>query len=172
MEDMNIHSMIKERFAKLPPKLQAAITSTEIADKLRAVSQKYHLLLDQGQILENETYMVLLGVEQAEKYEGNLKRELKIPSEDARKIANDVAKDVFLPIRDTLKESTTIETGKQTMTTPPPTPPISELDNQVTTQTPTTAQDKLESVVKNQNKEVEIVPAKQYSVDPYREPIE
>ena len=96
MEETNIHTMIRDRFSKLPPKLQDAITSTEVAGKLRALSQKYRLHIDQGQILENETYMVLLGIDQAEKYEGNLKKELKISSENAKNIAKDVAKEIFL----------------------------------------------------------------------------
>jgi len=175
MENVNIHSMIKERFAKLPPKLQEAITSTEVAEKLRALSQKYRLHLDQGQILENETYMVLLGIEKAEKYEENLKKELKITPEIAKSIANDVAKEIFLSIRNVLKESTTpvsksnntpISIALDSVPTPVP-----EQQTQPSTQAPVSTQNKLESVVRNQSKELEIKPAKKYTIDPYREPI-
>jgi len=163
MENVNIHSMIREQFAKLPPKLQEAITSVEVAEKLRALSQKYRLHLDQGQILENETYMVLLGIEEAGNYEENLKKELGISSEIAKNIANDAAKEIFLSIRNALKTSTT--TAPTQNSTPP---------SQI--QTPehqsTVSQNKLESVIKNESKEMTINPTRSYTVDPYREPIE
>jgi len=176
MTDINIHSMIKERFNKLPPKLQEAIASTDISNKLRTISQKHKLLLDQGQILENETYMVLLGIEQAENYKENIKKELSLPEDTATKIANDVGREIFLSIRNTLRESAikTIESEpvstnqifnneKIPTTNKPETKPFTE--------TNATTQNKLDYVVKNQSKEIEIAPAK-YNNDPYREPIE
>ena len=187
MQDVNVHKMIKERFAKLPPKLQEAITSTEVAENLRELAQKYRLHIDQGQILENETYMVLLGVEQAGKYEENLKKELDVSSDIAKNIANDVAKEIFLSIRNTLKESTTPEpkqvqkstqqpasVQKNPIETSPQTPSINPPIQQAKTfaSINTENKDKLASVVKNERKELKINPAKQYVVDPYREPID
>ncbi len=113
MKDTNIHEMIKERFEKLPPKLQEAITSTEVALKLREISQEHHLHIDQGQVLENETYMVLLGIEQSENYKENLKKELRVPEAKAIEISNDVAKEIFLSVRNTLKKTTTIPQRKE-----------------------------------------------------------
>ncbi len=114
MANTDINQIIKDRFNKLPPKLQEAITSTEVALKLREISQKYRLHIDQGQILENETYMVLLGIEQSENYKENLKKELRISEENAIKISNDVAKEIFLSVRNILKETTTIPPKKDT----------------------------------------------------------
>jgi len=113
-KEVNIHTMIKEQFTKLPPKLQKAITSTDVSLKLREISQKNRLHIDQGQILENETYMVLLGIEEAQAYEKNLKKELNISAEMAKGIAQDVAKEIFLSIRNLLKESVTATPRKAT----------------------------------------------------------
>jgi hypothetical protein len=137
MENINIHAMIKERFAKLPPKLQTAITSTEVAEKLRTLSQKYRLHLDQGQILENETYMVLLGIEKAGKYEENIKKELGISTEEAKNIAGDVAKEIFLSIRDLLKESTTSTVAQKPQPAPKSTPKPISAETSVNISTPT-----------------------------------
>jgi hypothetical protein len=176
MTEINVHSMIKERFNNLPPKLQEAIASTDVANKLRTISQKHKLLLDQGQILENETYMVLLGIEQAENYKQNLKKELNISEDTATKIANDVGREIFLSIRNTLRESTikTIEsepkpTNKpnesfETQTFKDNKMPSIKIEN-------TTQQNKLDQIVKNQSKEIKITPI-EYNNDPYREPIE
>ncbi|NQV93254.1 hypothetical protein HQ403_02020 [Candidatus Kaiserbacteria bacterium] len=176
MEKTNVHLMIQERFAKLPPKLQEAITSTEVAEKLREIAQKYRLHLDQGQILENETYMVLLGVEQAGKYEENLKKELNISSEQAGQLARDVGKDIFLSIRNTLKESTASPSSNTEVShtiTPNPIPTDASIHPvQPKTLPPVAIHNKLESVVKQQSKEIKISPTKNYPIDPYREPIE
>ncbi len=182
MEDTNIHLMIKKRFAKLPPKLQEAITSTEVVEKLRLLSKKYKLLLDKGQILENETYMVLLGIEQAEKYEENLKKELEISAEDAKKISNDVARDIFLSIRNLLKIATTPEIDNKItnnvsiphITSPEPInigTSKSAQPIQTAEPKPIFTKDKLNSIVKNRSKDIEVSQIKKYVVDPYREPI-
>ncbi|MEX0652173.1 MAG: hypothetical protein WD509_01275 [Candidatus Paceibacterota bacterium] len=170
MNDVNIHTTLKEQFKKLPPKLQEAITSTEIAEKLRAIAQKHRLHIDQGQILENETYMVLLGIEQAGAYEKNLQKELTIPTEVAQKIYTDVAKDIFLVIRDTLKEATTTE--KPTQVPDPEAQTVHAQETSPFTTNTDTAHNKLESVVRKQSKDFEISPRKTYTTDPYRESIE
>jgi len=187
MENTHVRTMIENNLTKLPPKLQEAITSSDVLEKLRKLSQKYRLHLDQGQVLEIETYMVLLGIDEAEEYEKNLERELKTTSEVAKNIANDVAKEIFLSIRNVLKESTTsaptpklesVYEAPISTSTPSPIPATVSTPlqpTQVSTQTPThspiTTQNKLESVVKNQSKEIKISPTKGYTVDPYREPI-
>ena len=230
--------MIKQNIGKLPPLLQKAITSTEVEHTLRTLSQKYRLHIDQGQILENETYMVLLGIEQAKTYEENLKNELGITPQVAKDIAQDVAKEIFLSIRNLLKESTTPESEpqkeasqelKEAVVTAAPPPkattgalrsdaqstgalhpnsqstgalrsdapvlqekpkeknseepgktlgetlttkvahPVAPSSDVVPSKEPVS---KLDSVVKNQRKDIEFTQAKPYSVDPYREPID
>ena len=177
MEHKDIQSMIRERFSDLPPKLQEAITSTDVTSKLRELTQKHRLHIDQGQKLENETYMVLLGIEDAEKYEGNLQRELKIPHEEAKKVAQDVAKEIFLSIREALKKTAVpsqepvqkTETYEQhvakeadsvTPAIPPPPPSVEEKI------------DKLPHTEEEQKKEAPAKETPRYTTDPYREPIE
>ncbi|MBI2618036.1 hypothetical protein HYW58_01130 [Candidatus Kaiserbacteria bacterium] len=172
MEDKNIHTMLRERFTKLPPKLQEAITSAEVAEKLRVISQKYRLHLDQGQILENETYMILLGIEETEKYEENLKKELGISPKDAGKIAHDVGKEIFLSVRDTLKSLTSSPQVKA-----PPTGGQAYVEKPIRTEerpeTKITGQSKFEHFVKNKQEELSIEPTRRdSSMDPYREPFE
>lgn len=176
MENTQVRTMIENNISKLPPKLQDAVTSTEVAKKLHAISQKYRLHLDQGQILENETYMVLLGIDEAGEYEGNLKKELNISSEQAGQLARDVGKDIFLSIRNTLKESTaspSSNTEVSNTTTPNPIPTDASIHPvQPKILPPVAIHNKLESVVKQQSKEIKISPTKNYPIDPYREPIE
>lgn len=174
MENINVNEMIREQFTKLPPKLQEAITSTEVSEKLREISQRYRLHLDQGQVLENETYMVLLGIEDAEKYEENIKKELGVSPEEARKIADDAAKEIFLSVRNLLKESTTPQ-QKTEINEPPATEnvPSQPSASGYSSISPSAGnQNKLEHIVRNQHKKIEVSPTKHYATDPYREPIE
>ena len=172
MADVNIHTMIRERFAKLPEKLQQAITSAGVAEKLRMISQRYRLHLDQGQVLENETYIVLLGIDEAEKYEENLKRELKISPEDAGKIAHDVGEEIFLSVRDILK-SLTSSSPQKTPSAPQKEDVQEPLRRSNIPETHVTGQSKFEHFVKNKQEELAIEPTQRYSsTDPYREPLE
>ncbi|MCW9054942.1 MAG: hypothetical protein OQJ98_03130 [Candidatus Pacebacteria bacterium] len=192
MNDINIHQLIRDRFAELPEKLQQAITSTEVAEKLREIATKYRLHLDQGQILENETYMVLLGIEEAGKYEENIRHELNIPKDQAEKIATEVAQDIFLSVRNELKARTTevvvSEEGsmsptqklEQTASMPPKEPaktPIAPTISPKRPQTqqpqPTEQKEEFADVVTRGHKEIKLEPPKgSYAVDPYREPVE
>ena len=176
MKHKDIQSMIRERFSDLPPKLQEAITSTDVTSKLRELTQKHRLHIDQGQKLENETYMVLLGIEDAEKYEGNLQRELKIPHKEAKKVAQDVAKEIFLSIREALKETAepSQEPVRKTETYEQR---VARETDSVTSSinTPSSVEekmDKLPDVKEEQKKEVHAKETPRYTTDPYREPIE
>ncbi len=196
-ESLNIHDMLREQLAQLPAKLQKAIRSTEVSEKLRTISQKHRLHIDQGQILENETYMVLLGLEPASDYQKNIKRELRVSDEDAANISKEVRESIFLSVRDALKALTdgsgnaeerpreNIEQHIEKEVAAPTSPPKN------TSSTPPKVQpqrmeqsvegDKFSSIVKHQNKEITLTPTpsssslenkKGYTVDPYREPIE
>lgn len=96
--------IIQERFKKLPSTLQKAITSNDFKDGLRTISEKYKLHLDKGVTLENETLMVMMGLDDTSSFTQNLQRGLGIDKEQAEKITADVAKDILLPIRESLKE--------------------------------------------------------------------
>lgn len=169
MSDINIHELIREKFATLPEKLQEALTSTEIAEKLRAIALKHRLHIDQGQILENETYMVLLGIERAENYEKNIEHELSLSQEDARVIAAEVAQEVFLSVREALKERTSDRVSTPEATTKAPETPI-EAPKPMETTVPT--ENKFTHVMRQPHTEIEISSkGNTRPIDPYREPL-
>ena len=155
MEQQDIKTLLKKHFKRLPEKLQHAITASTAPEKLRAIAEEYKLHLDQGQALENETYLVMLGIEESDDYEKNIKRELRVDSETAEKIASAVGKEIFLPIRDALKELTGGEP-------------------QIPTEKRDIFQQKtgLPTVERIQREEVVDTKSNKYTVDPYREPIE
>jgi len=99
MEEKDLDTIMKERFAKLPSVVQEAITGAGVEKHLRMLSNKHKLHLDQWQVLENEVIMTLMGMQPAEELEDNIEKEVGVERELAREIANDIALEVFDPIR-------------------------------------------------------------------------
>ena len=59
----------------LPPEdVRTAITSVDLRNKLRSVAEKHRLHVDQAGALENETMLVMLGLEHPRDYIQNLER--------------------------------------------------------------------------------------------------
>jgi hypothetical protein len=114
MEQTEIEKRVKERFATLPKKLQEAIQGADVSEKLRAIALKHKLHIDQGQELENETLLVMLGFDVVEHFKENIKKALRIQEELAEAITTDVHNDIFLSIRELLKESTTPQEKTET----------------------------------------------------------
>lgn len=144
--DKELDTRLAERFKQLPQVVQSAITSADVEDKLRELSEKHKLHLDQWEKLENEVMLTLLGFQQAEDLPKNLEREVGIPAETADTLAGDIAELIFFPIREELERETekSEETGPGTApatpppmstppaaptpATPPPPPPIAKVE--------------------------------------------
>lgn len=105
MEDTekNVDVILKEQFTALPPIVQEAITGASVEKHLRMLSNKHRLHLDQWQVLENEVIMTLMGMQPAEELEENIKKEVGVDDETAHELANDIALEVFEPIRKELE---------------------------------------------------------------------
>ena len=96
---------IAQRFAELPAAVQEAITSTNVEEKLRGLSAKYKLHLDQWVLLENEIMLTLLGLEEPEDMVKNIATEVKISNDVAQKLVNDIGQQIFKPIREAMQGS-------------------------------------------------------------------
>lgn len=168
MENKKINSMIREHFSRLPEKLQDAITNVDVISKLRAITQENRLHLDQGQLLENETYMVMLGLDSADNLTNNIKKELEITQELAQRIARQVGDDIFLSIRKLLKESTKKDAVKEQSEEEQGTPTVPTERKQETQES-----GKLSGMKRYSNQHIDLNQDKKgYTVDPYREPID
>src|SRR3989344_1371149 len=82
-DEVNIEEELKTRFLELPEAVQDAITSADVDSRLRELSVTHKLHLDQGQKLENEVMLALLGIQSLEKLEENIKNEVGVPAETA-----------------------------------------------------------------------------------------
>jgi len=102
--DQHPIQLIKERFAELPPEVQAAVTASDLKDKMRAIGDKYNLLLDKQSDLQRLILIVMLGLMSSSEFVPSLMEELKISRTEANLIANDVSEQIFAPIRTHLRE--------------------------------------------------------------------
>jgi len=96
--------IIKEQLKKLPEDVRKAFASVDLRAKIKKISEKHRLHIDQGGELENETVLVMLGLESANDYKINLKRGLQISNSRAQAIIFDIDKEIFVNIRESLKK--------------------------------------------------------------------
>ena len=99
-----IEDKLQERLLALPKAVQEAISSSDVEKHLRELSEVHKLHLDQWQKLENEVMLTLLGLEEAENLEENLKKEVGVPDDIAAALTADIARIVFQPIRAELEK--------------------------------------------------------------------
>ncbi len=102
-EKTNFEAVMAERFAKLPPSIQSAITSADVEAHLRELAKTQQLHLDQWDLLENEVMLTLLGLAKTSELKQNIMKEVGVSDEVATILARDIADYVFKPIRDELE---------------------------------------------------------------------
>lgn len=96
-------SLLQKRFSELPNIVQKTISSNDPQTRLRSLADKYNLHLDQWEILETEVLLALYGMKPAESLEENIAKEAKISTELAGSITEDIAVQIFKPIREELE---------------------------------------------------------------------
>lgn len=97
-------NILRMQFQKLPKNLQEVILSAGLQEKLKRIFKKFNLHIDQAGALENETMLVMLGLESAGDYIENIKKALDITEVRAHMITADVNKEIFTQIREMLKK--------------------------------------------------------------------
>lgn len=102
--DTNAKKILFERFQSLPPALQQAIRSGNLRDKLKGIAEKFKLHIDQAAALENQTVTVMMGLQTPLEYAKSLEDELLVSEDTSYYIAEEVNKEIFLPIREHLKK--------------------------------------------------------------------
>ena len=105
MPDQNLHAIIKQRFAELPKVLQDAITGAHVEEHMQKLSVKHALHLDKWQALENRVVLTLMGLAPAEGLRDAIKTELGLNDETADNLAEDIAIQVFEPVRQELERT-------------------------------------------------------------------
>ena len=99
----DIHQKIEQRLAELPQDVQAAIASSELGEKLQAIGKAQGLHIDQMEALSDEVMLAMLGFVELEDLPHGIERQVRVDSARAQAITDAVNKDIFLPIRESMK---------------------------------------------------------------------
>ncbi|OGF70334.1 hypothetical protein A3C75_00685 [Candidatus Giovannonibacteria bacterium RIFCSPHIGHO2_02_FULL_44_31] len=93
-----------EKFKKLPEDLKVVLFSQESATKIGAVGKKNDLSSSNIGILADETGLVLFGVLHPKDFIPDLSEKLGVDKETAKKIAEDVNREIFQKVRVSLRK--------------------------------------------------------------------
>jgi replicative superfamily II helicase len=109
-------------FQKLPDELKEEVLSEKTAKNIYDICQRNEID-DIVSEIASITGQVLLGVLPPEEFQETLEKELKIKKDTAKKVAQEINRFVFYPVKPLLEELYKIETAppaKPTKITPPP----------------------------------------------------
>jgi len=90
---------IKQHYDKLPEELKKAIALSGWEEELRTITRQNQLHIDDGAMLETEVILVLIGLDTAQNFESNIKKELGITLSQSKVIADKINANIFMPIR-------------------------------------------------------------------------
>jgi hypothetical protein len=102
--DLDLQQRVQKRLTELPQDVQAAIHSSDLAQKVQAIGKKNNLHVDQMGKLEDEVYLVMLGFADPGEFADTLAAELGVTSAQAASVANEVGNEIFMPIRASMQE--------------------------------------------------------------------
>ena len=85
------------------PDIRRAVASSANADKIFDIGKKYDLLVDKIGELASETMYLMLGVTHPNDFVGNLAERLRVDRATAGKIADDINREIFSPVREHLR---------------------------------------------------------------------
>ena len=102
--DQETQQQIKDRYNALPLELQQAIDSADVGNKITEIGKKYSLLIDQENDLYMEIFLAMLGLEPLADLTKNITKNVRVSTATAVTITQDVNKEIFLPIRESLQK--------------------------------------------------------------------
>ncbi|MFA5838706.1 MAG: hypothetical protein WC849_02105 [Candidatus Paceibacterota bacterium] len=102
---------LEKLYEELPQNVQEAISSVAVAEKIQEIAKRNGLHVDEAGIVSDEATMVMLGIENPKDFVDGLQNKLKLPREKVVELAKDVNKEIFEPIRESLRKMYENEEG-------------------------------------------------------------
>jgi hypothetical protein len=110
-------------YEKLPRELKETIFAEETANYIGSVCERYNISEETISEAAKQVGNVLLGILPPDEFQGVLEKELKLKKEVAKKVAQEIHRFIFYPVKPALEELYKIEISppaKPTGITPPP----------------------------------------------------
>ncbi len=95
---------LKENFLKLPDDVQEAITSTQVAEKLQTLTDKYSLQLDEAEKVTEEIGYMMLNLKPKKNFVRNIQNVSGLDYDKSKKLVRDVNNIILKDIRESLKK--------------------------------------------------------------------
>lgn len=109
-------------YEKLPDELKDAILSEGTADSIESVCKRNNIEGENISKVAEYTGRVLLGVLPPDEFQKTLEKEVKLKKEVAKKVAREINRFIFFPVKSSLEEIYKIEIAPpaRPKVTPPP----------------------------------------------------
>jgi hypothetical protein len=95
---------LNEAYNRLPPELREILFSVDITNSIASIGKKYNLHIDQIGGLNSETGLVVLGLTHPTEFVSKVTKRLGVDRVVASQVASDINDQVFLKIRELLKD--------------------------------------------------------------------
>ncbi len=105
MKPDEIQSIVKEKWDQLPESVRSALSNFNWKDPLLAIGKKYNLQIDDLNVLQNETMMILLGITPPDELKKQMAEQTQLPEVQIQELSDDVEKEVFRKIREAVLTS-------------------------------------------------------------------
>lgn len=102
MENTDLEKTISDRMQELPLHIQTAIKKIEWAPAVLEIGKKHGLHMEQMEVLQTETMLVLIGLVHPNDYAGALRTQLGVPEATIAGIVADVNEKILKDVRDDL----------------------------------------------------------------------
>lgn len=101
--DQALEAQVQQRLQELPEEIRLAVQSADLDTKIQVIGQKHQLHIDQIGNLEDETLLVMLGFSDPAEFMDHLVERTSVTPVQASLIAADVAHEIFMPIRESMR---------------------------------------------------------------------
>jgi hypothetical protein len=102
--DAEVIDIVSKRMEELPPYVKEAIKNARPGEKIRTIAAHHKLHIDQQDVLESEVMLVMLALSEARDFAANFSREARIDISEAEKIAEEVSRNIFDSVRETMRK--------------------------------------------------------------------
>ena len=99
----NFQQKIEARLAELPVQVQEAIASSDFEERIRTICRAQNLHVDQMQAVADETTLAMLGFIDMDSLASGLQEQAHLPAQQAQAVAAAITREVFTPIRESMK---------------------------------------------------------------------
>jgi hypothetical protein len=126
LPEPSIEESIQQVMHTLPPPIRRYLGQGKYSVVANGLMKKYGLHADQGGILEREIMLLLMGIENPDEFTQALVGEAQLDQQTVNSIVQDVNAQIFLPLREEMRNGTQNTQPPVPPSVPPPVPQLQE----------------------------------------------